>query len=536
MSENGYFSVRALHMIRPMHRPIPPASIGLLTAASPIDHDACYLALKARDPRFDGQFFVAVSSTGIYCRPVCRVRTPKAENCRFFPLAAQAESAGFRPCLRCRPELAPSGTGAAVWSMQDASAILARHAAALLDDPSVWGDAAPSMLAVANRLGVSERHMRRIFESEWGVSPWRYLQTRRLLMAKRLLTDTQLPIAQVAHSSGFGSLRRFNACIAAHYRMQPRQLRQPDKRSNTAWDGAIVLKAAYRPPYDVAGMLGFFAKRQISGVEAVDMERKTLSRSLAITAGDASYNGWVQAQFVPAHCSVLLRISPTLGTVLPQVLLRLRALLDLDADPHAIHTVLQSDFPDAAGLRVPGCVDGFELGVRAILGQQITVQAARTLGQRLVERFGSVLQDASVPSELGLTRLFPTAELLNQIDTETLGTALGELGIVRQRQRAIAALAQAVAQGGLQLQPGMVIATTITTLQALPGIGPWTANYIAMRALRWPDAFVAGDVALQKALGVPTANPKQAAQIAEAASQRWKPWRSYAVVRAWHSL
>ena len=504
---------------------------------TPAEDDACYLALKARDARFDGRFFTAVSSTGVYCRPVCRVRTPKRENCRFFALAAQAESAGYRPCLRCRPELAPGATplsGTALgslqnWSTQDASAILAQQAARLLDEPALWSDGTPSMADLAIRLGVSARHVRRIFETHWGVSPLQYLQTRRLLMAKRLLTDTQLPVAQVAALSGFGSLRRFNASFVEHYRLQPRQLR----KDREPLDGAavhnttgFVLKSAYRPPYDVAAMLGFFATRQITGMERVDLERLTLARTLSLTVAKRSYSGWVQARFEPERCTVVFDICNSLGDALPQVLARLRAMLDLDAEPWAINACMQHDFPGADGLRVPGCVDGFELGVRAILGQQITVQAARTLGARLVERWGGDLPKGPP----GVNRLFPTPQVL----AKASGDELGQMGIVRQRQRAIQALAQAVINGEVVLQPGVDIPATVATLQALPGIGPWTANYIAMRALRWPDAFLAGDVALQNALGVRNAPHPQ--QATEAASQRWKPWRSYAVVRAWASL
>lgn len=515
---------------------MPHATVPAHPQATFHTDDACYLALKARDARFDGRFFTGVTSTGIYCRPVCRVRTPRRENCQFFALAAQAEQAGYRPCLRCRPELAPATAGdvAVPWSTQDASLILARQAAELLDAPARWqadADAAPPRMAdVAQRLGVSERHLRRIFETHWGVSPLQYLQTRRLLMAKRLLTDTSLPVAQVAYLSGFASVRRFNASFAGHYRLQPRQLRaQRDTRHEArqgAPAGAITLKAAYRPPYDVAALLQFFATRQLDGVEAVDVARLTLSRTLSLAQAGTTRVGWVRARFLPARCTVELHISASLADALPQVLARLRALLDLDADPLAINAALQADFPGQDGLRVPGCLDGFELGVRAILGQQITVKAARTLGARLVDRLGEPLPE---PVD-GLNRLFPCAQVLAQADS----AGLGELGIVRQRQRAIQALAQAVCGGHLRLEPGVDVPATLAALQALPGIGAWTAQYIGMRALRWPDAFVAGDVALQKALGLrEAANPQHAL---EAVSQRWKPWRSYAVVRGWALL
>lgn len=496
-------------------------------AARPNDDTGHYLALKARDARFDGRFFTGVTSTGIYCRPVCKVRTPKPENCRFFALASQAEAAGFRPCMRCRPELAPSALAAgqgAHWSVQDASAILARQAAQLLDTTQQWTEATPSMGQVAERLGVSERHMRRIFETHWGVSPLQYLQTRRLLIAKQLLTDTQLPVAQVATLSGFDSVRRFNTVFAAQYRLQPRALRKAAGAPNP--NSSLQLRAAYRPPLDSAALLQFFATRSLDGVEVVDVARRSLARTLALDWAGAQHAGWVQLQIDAVRCEVRVQISESLAQALPLVMARVRALLDLDADPHAIHAVLHTRFPHSAGLRVPGTLDGFELAVRAVLGQQITVQAARTLGARLVQRFGVTLATPIA----GLTHLFPTPHALRHASDDDLG----QLGIVRQRQQAIRALAAAVADGQLHLNPSADVARTVAALEALPGLGPWTAQYISMRALRWPDAFPAGDVALQKALGVRDAKrPAQAARAAEQASHAWQPWRSYATVRAW---
>ncbi len=504
-------------------------------ASTPAEDDARYLALKARDARFDGCFFTAVTSTGIYCRPVCRVRVPKRENCRFYVLAAQAEAAGFRPCLRCRPELAPSSphsarpmSGAiAPWSMQDAASILAQQAAHMLDAPQSGGDTAPSIGRVATRLGISERHLRRIFEAQWGVSPLQYWQTRRLLTAKQLLTDTALAVAQVALLAGFTSVRRFNDAFVGQYQLQPRRLRKKESVTDGA-QGApgIRLKAAYRPPYDVQSTLDFFARRQIAGIETVDRAQRSLARTLSLHDGRCEVSGWSRARFDPSRYVVELDFSESLASALPEAFARMRALLDLDADPEAINASIGADFPGAHGLRVPGTLDGFELGVRAILGQQVTVAAARTLGNRLVERFGAVTQ---TPFD-GVNRLFPTPHTLAAASAESWG----ELGIVRQRQRAIQALARAVDRDGLALRPGVDIASTLETLQALPGVGPWTAQYIAMRALRWPDAFPSGDVALHKALGVQHA--KNPSQMAELASERWRPWRSYAVLRAWNSL
>jgi AraC family transcriptional regulator of adaptative response / DNA-3-methyladenine glycosylase II len=483
----------------------------------PLAPDACYLALKTRDARFDGSFFTGVTSTGIYCRPVCRVRTPRRENCRFFTLAAQAETAGFRPCLRCRPELAPQSLR---WSLQDASATLAQQAARLLDEPEAWNGEAPSVEALAQRLGVSDRHLRRIFEAQLGVSPLQYLQTRRLLNAKQLLADTPLAITQVALVSGFGSVRRFNAAFTGHYGLSPSALR----REGAQGEASCEVRLGYRPPYDVAAMLGFFRTRAIEGLESVSESQ--LARTLALDANGRTWEGWIRLGFDEERCQLLLSVSETLYGVLPLVIRRVRAALDLDADPHAINARLHGSFPLGDGLRVPGALSGYELAVRAVLGQQITVAAARTLAQRLVHRFGTPI----ATPDPALRFLFPAPAVLAAAE----GDALGQLGIVRQRQAAIVAIARAVAEGRIALHAGADVPATVAALKELPGIGDWTAQYIAMRALRWPDAFPAGDVALHKALGVQQS--KQPAREAEAASQAWKPWRSYAVVRAWSAL
>ena len=499
----------------PMNRTLPAVDTST-------DQDARYSALKARDARFDGRFFTGVTSTGIYCRPVCKVKAPRRENCRFFDLAAQAENAGFRPCLRCRPELAPL---AGRWSIQDASATLALQAARLLDEPEAWGDDLPTVDRLASRMGISGRHVRRIFEAQFGVSPLQYLQTRRLLSAKQLLTDTQLSMTQIAVTSGFGSVRRFNAAFVTHYKLNPTQLR----RAGAGADGqGSTVKLGFRPPYDAPALLAFAHKRAIDGIEFVDMQGNSAKagRTFRMESGGKTHTGWLLVDIDSARSQVLLTVSDSLREVLPLVIRRVRHWLDLDADPDAINNVLHASFPKGDGLRVPGCLDGFELAVRAVLGQQITVAAARTLAQRLVNTFGAPIE---TPYPL-LTRLFPSASALAQAS----GDALGQLGIVKQRQAAIVALAQAVANKRLQLNSGADVPTTVAALKALPGIGDWTAQYIAMRALRWPDAFPAADVALHKALGV--LGSRSAAREVEAMSQAWRPWRSYAVIRAWASL
>jgi AraC family transcriptional regulator of adaptative response / DNA-3-methyladenine glycosylase II len=510
---------------------------------------ARYQALKGHDARFDGHFFVGVSSTHIYCRPVCRVKLPKFENCRFFDHAAQAESAGYRPCLRCRPELAPSSLP---WTTLDASRTLALQAARWLDEPLAWqgknadgmvaGDSKPSISQLAAHLGVSDRHVRRLFEAQFGVSPLQYLQTRRLLTAKQLLTDTDMPIAQVALCSGFGSVRRFSAVFLAHYRLNASQLRRSTGDSDgttvkSATPAFCTVKLSYRPPYDSRWLLEFFQKRQINAIEFVAVEANKLSAgwTLSLESGGKRHTGWIAIECLEHQPTVLLQVGDSLRDVLPQLIRQVRALLDLDADPLAINAVVGNSFDATGGLqglRVPGCLNGFELAVRAILGQQVTVAAGRTFTQRVVDTFGSAIETPFT----ALSRLFPTPEALAQAS----GEDLGRLGIVKQRQAAIVALARAVADKQLQLHPSADIEATMTALRALPGVGDWTAQYIAMRALRWPDAFVAGDVALHKAMGLqnqnPPLSPTKTAAAAVAASQVWRPWRSYAVMRAWTSL
>ena len=475
------------------------------------DPDAAYLALCTRDARFDGRLFVGVTSTGIYCRPVCRVRTPRRENCRFFGSRALAEAAAFRPCLKCRPEIAPG------LSQMDSSRSLADSAALMLEE-NVHDGSASSLPAIADRLGVTDRHLRRIFQAAHGVAPRDYLATQRLLLAKQLLTDTTLPVTQVALASGFESLRRFNAAFAERYRLNPTQLRRQGAEPAAA---DKPLRLAWRPPFDVEALLGFFARRQVQGVEqVVGLE---LRRTLAWTHRGQPLAGWINARFVPAAHELHLGVSPSLAPVLGAVLQRARQAFDLDADPASIDAALATlPLPPRPGLRLPGTLDGFETAVRVILGQQITVKAACTLVQRLVDRFGTPIA-TPYPA---LTHLFPDPATLAAADPEVIG----KLGIVRQRVGALQALARAVAEGRLMLHRGAPLEPTLALLRSLPGVGEWTAQVIAMRALAWPDAWPAGDVGLMNALG--TRDPKQLMARAEA----WRPWRAYAVMRLWHHL
>jgi AraC family transcriptional regulator of adaptative response / DNA-3-methyladenine glycosylase II len=481
------------------------------------DPDAAYLALKTRDARFDGRLFVGVTSTGIYCRPVCRVRLPRRENCRFFKTSAQAEAQDFRPCLKCRPEIAPG------LSHTDSSDALADAAARRIQQAVQAGEAL-TMPALAARLGITDRHMRRIFQAAHGVSPRDYLGTQRLLLAKHLLTDTSQAVSQVALASGFESLRRFNAAFAGRYRLNPTQLRRARPAAADAESGVdpdCCLRLAYRPPYDIAAMLGFFARREVRGIEQV--EALGMRRTLSLHHGNARLAGWLDLRFEPARHELRLAVSASLMPALGAVMQGVRQMFDLDADPDTIDAAL-ADLPLAPqpGMRLPNGIDGFEVALRVILGQQVTVKAARTLIQRLVDRHGTPIE-TPFPA---LNRLFPDAATIAEASAESIGT----LGIVRQRVGAIQALARAVASGEIALDRHAPLEPTLDALRALPGIGEWTTQVIAMRALAWPDAWPATDIGLYNALG--TRNPKQVQLHAEP----WRPWRAYALMRLWHDL
>ena len=500
-----------------------------------IDGDAAYQVLLARDARFDGRLFVGVTSTGVYCRPICRVRTPAQRNCRFFTTPAQCEAASFRPCLKCRPEIAP-GPGLP-WTVMDASRTLALQAAMALDASAASGET-PSVVALAARLGVSDRHLRRIFFAEHGVTPLQYLQTRRLLLAKQLLTDTQMPIAQVALTSGFKSLRRFNAAFASGYRMNPTRLRRSSKARHERDDDVpalgedepITVTLGYRAPHDEDALLAFVALRAIAGVEVVDglSIRRTLRRgalAAAANGGAASPAGWIEARFDPAASRVRIAFAPQLSPLSAAVIAAARRWLDLDASPTAIDAAL-ADLPGAPGLRLPGSLDGFELAVRAVLGQQVTVAAARTIARRVVERFGSAV---ATPWP-DVSRVFPSPEALATAPVERIA----ELGIIRSRVGAIQALAREWPRLAPMLVAGAAPDLLVERLRELPGIGAWTAHYIAMRALGWPDAFPPGDVVALKAMQ--RLFSTSSAREAEARAEAWRPWRAYALLRLWNSL
>ncbi len=475
-----------------------------------LDPHTCYRALRARDARFDGRFFVGVSSTRIYCRPVCTVKPPRRENCRFYPSAAAAESGGYRPCLRCRPELAPGNASV------DATTRLAQAAASLIEDRTLDDE---GLDAVAARLGISDRHLRRAFGAEFGVSPVEFAQTQRLLLAKRLLTDTSLPVTEVAFASGFGSLRRFNALFKQRYRLQPGQLRRRMAGGGAAPADALQFELSFRPPYDWPVLSAFLAARTVAGVEAV--EEGSYRRSARIVLEGRIHTGWIEVSPSPRKPALRVTVAASLAKALPPVLSRVKSLMDLACNPSEVAAALGALAAKHPGLRVPGAFDGFEVAVRAILGQQVTVAAARTVAGRLAAAFGNALE-TPFPS---IHRTFPSAEKI-------AGLPYGQvarLGMPGARARSVIALARAVADGELDLVPNADVEAVLEKLRALPGVGEWTAQYIAMRALAWPDAFPHTDLGVMRALG--ERDPRRVLEKGEA----WHPWRAYAVMQLWNS-
>ena len=478
-----------------------------------IDDETCYRALIARDDRFDGLFFVGVTSTGIYCRPVCTARRVGRTRCQFFSNSALAERKGFRPCLRCRPELAP-GHAPVDSARRTARAAASKIEAGALNDKR-------GLDQLARDLGLSARQLRRVVRQEFGVSPIELAQTQRLLLAKHLLTESVLPITQVAFASGFDSVRRFNALFQAHYRLTPSLMRRPARPGGSSAD-CIRLSLMYRPPMAWDCLVRFLGGRATAGVECV--ENQSYRRTVAL----GQHRGWLSVTPVAARNAVSVELATALMPVLPAVLSRIKNLLDLSARPDVIAAHLHDDprLADVAarfpGLRLPGAFDGFELAVRAILGQRISVRAATTLAGRLAARFGEPIETPF--ADLG--RVSPKPEKL----AAALVSDLTSLGIAPVRAASIVAVARAVVSHQLDLEPGSDPETAMSTLRQLPGIGDWTAQYIAMRALRWPDAFPAGDLGLLRACGA--ASVQQLSNAAEA----WRPWRGYAAIYLWERL
>jgi AraC family transcriptional regulator of adaptative response / DNA-3-methyladenine glycosylase II len=478
------------------------------------DSKTRYRALAARDRRFDGVFFVGVTSTRIYCRPICTVRTPKEANCRFFDSAQAAEQAGFRPCLRCRPELAP-GSAPTDDAQRIAQAIVQR-----LEDGTIGADVGLEELAAHFEL--SSRQIRRIVQNELGVAPIQLLLTRRLLLAKQLLTETTLPVTEVAFASGFASLRRFNDAFRRRYGLAPTRLRKRAGLEDARSSELCSLRLDYRPPYDFAGLLAFLRNRALAGVEWVTDDAYTRT----VRLGDRT--GWLRVTQTKEKPQLRLEVTHSLLPVLPALLRRVRDLFDLAARPDVIAAQLRRD-PILAplvkanpGLRVPGAFSGFEMGLRAILGQQVTVKGATTIAGRLVATLGERIA-TPFPA---LTLLSPTPARVARATVDDLATH----GIPSARCKSLVALARAQLSGALPLEDGVHPDpdAAIARLAELPGVGSWTAHYIAMRALRWPDAFPSGDVAVRNNLG------GVSTKAADEMSQAWRPWRSYAVLHIWN--
>ncbi|MFK3651647.1 AlkA N-terminal domain-containing protein [Lysobacter enzymogenes] len=487
----------------------------------------CEQARISRDPRFDGLFFVAVTSTGIYCRPVCPAPTAQSRNVKYFGHAAACEAAGFRPCLRCRPELSPA-EGA--WRRGDAAVA---RALKLIDEGVL---AEQPLSALAERVGLGERQLRRLFVERLGAPPIGVHGTRRLLFAKQLLTETRLPITEVALAAGFGSLRRFNAAFAEAYRMAPRDLRRRPNESPDDQGGgdALVLRLGYRPPYDLGAMLDFLRGRALPGVEHVDEHSYTRAIGPAHAGGPADAPGWLRVSAWPSdkhgrQHALKLELHGTAPSRLLDITNRLRRMFDLDADPNAIGAALSVDprlralVARQPGLRLPSGWDGFEISVRAILGQQVSVAAARTLAARVAQRYGHALPQPFGP---GLTHLFPTPAELADAD-------LAPLGLTRARADTVRTVARALLDGRVDFRAERTLDDFVARWVALPGIGPWTAHYIAMRALGHPDAFPADDLVLQKAL--PEDGVRLSAKALGARAEAWRPWRAYGVIHIWRS-
>ena len=472
-----------------------------------MDRIACYRAISTRDARFDGRLFVSVKTTGIYCRPICPARTPKFANVSFYASAAAAQQAGFRPCLRCRPEISPE---LAFWR-GTVSRALSLIEAGGLDDDDVEG--------LADRLGVGGRQLRRLFRQHVGAPPVAVAQTRRVLLAKQLIHETSLPMAEVALASGFNSIRRFNETFRTLFGRPPATLRRAHGGAKRE-AGALSIRLAYRPPYDWDAMLAFLGRRAIPGVEIVsgDEYRRTIAIGKHIGVAPCDKN----------RVNVLIRF-PDMAA-LPQIIARVRRVFDLAADPDAIgaHLALDSALAPLVAarpsLRVPGAWDGFELAVRAIFGQQITVPAATKLLGKLVAAYGDLLPAGMRDGE-GLSHVFPSAARIGKAN-------LAALGMPNARARAVISLAQAISADPAIFSRGASLEDAIVKLRALPGIGEWTAQYIAMRELREPDAFPAADIGLLRAMADADGRRPSPAQLL-ARSEGWRPWRAYAALHLW---
>ncbi len=480
-----------------------------------LDPVACYRALQTRDVRFDGRVFFGISSTGIYCRPICPARTAKFENCRFFASAAAAQEAGFRPCLRCRPEIAPE---LAAWrgTFDTVSRALALIAEGALDE------SAAGLEALAARLGVSTRHLRRLFQEHIGAPPIAVAQTRRVLLAKQLIHETHMSMTQVAMAAGFGSVRRFNETFQTLFKRPPGALRRSAApvAVNQMADVGVTLRMPYQPPYDWPAMLSHLAARAIAGVEQVT---ETSYRRSVLHAGHV---GCVTVTNRAENSYLIVTVRFPQVEALPAILARVRRVFDVSADIQTIGAHLSKDPTLAAlvalrpGLRAPGGWDGFELAIRAILGQQVTVGAARRMGSQLAALCGTPL----LAHVGGLTHAFPTP-------AQVVACDLNAIGMPAARRETLHAIAHAALADAQLFYPNASMDGAVARLRSIRGIGEWTAQYIALRAQRETDAFPASDVALLRSAAKGSTRPTPNELLAR--SQVWSPWRAYAAQHLW---
>lgn len=472
-----------------------------------LDWRVCSRARLARDARFDGKFFIAVLSTGIYCRPICRARTSKESNVRYFPSAAAAAEAGFRPCLRCRPECSP-GTPAWAGTRNTVS-----RALQLIGENGLNGG---GVEALAGRLGIGSRHLRRLFLKHLGATPIAVAQTHRLHFAKKLIDETTLPMTQLALASGFGCVRRFNAAIRKTYHRTPTQVRRLAPRSEALPDNQYLFRLHFRPPYHWEGMLGFLAARATPGVEVVEMG--TYRRTISLNGS----NGYFEVSPDDKHQALSVRIQFGDSCALFPIIERVRRMFDLNADWQVIARRLRTDpalvgpVKAEPGRRVAGCWNGFELATEAILGRQSSVKRAQTLAGRIAKAYGRPFSAAA-----NLTHIFPGPEAL-------AGAKLEMIGVPAARASTIRALARAVGDGHIRFEDIVERDTLLARLCEIPGIGKWVAEYVAMRALAEPDAFPSTDAALLSVL-----NLESAAEL-EQRAEAWRPWRAYAAMYLWN--
>ncbi|HEY2386454.1 MAG TPA: AlkA N-terminal domain-containing protein [Candidatus Binatia bacterium] len=489
----------------------------MTTTPTTLDRDVCYRAIRTRDARFDGKLLTAVLTTGIYCRPICPARTPKLENVVFYASAAAAQEAGFRPCLRCRPESSPE---LAAW--RGTSNTVSRALTLIADGALDGGERDVGGLAA--RLGIGERQLRRLFQQHLGASPIAVAQTRRVLFAKQLIHETRMRMIDVALASGFGSLRRFNDTFHRLYDRPPSSLRRLSPSPEAGAGAAITVRLSYAPPYDWAAMIAFLAARAVPGVEIVEPRR--YRRTIELDG----QHGTIDVAPVTGANAVAATIRFPNVRALPSIIRRIRRLFDLTADIRSIAAHLAED-PLLAplvrarpGLRVPGAWDGFELAIRAILGQQITVAAARQLAVKLVAAHGEPFAPAASGDAPALSAVFPRAERL-------AGANLARLGMPRARATALSSLAAAAVADARLFSAEQDLECSVARLRDLPGVGEWTAQYIALRALHEPDAFPAGDIGILRALATGDERPTAAAALARA--EAWRPWRAYAAQHLW---